>query len=262
MRLLIKLPSRGRPDQLYSIASKYIQYAHDMTKTRMRIVLDRDDSTVTPEYVQKLKDIHPNVEVYMGVSTGKIDAINRDTPCPSSFDILLLASDDMVPMQTGYDNIIRRKMMQHYPDTDGVLFFNDGFHKNRLNTIVICGSKYYSRFGYIYYPGYKSLWCDNEFTDVANILKKQTYSSQVIIKHEHPGTNSAIVFDETYTRNQVFYFEDEALYFSRRSIVEKMYAPTTTPSKSPQDTGPKLRMPTSALNSPIKLPPVSIRIRR
>jgi hypothetical protein len=259
MSLLIKLPSRGRPDQLYSMASKYIEYAHDMTKIRMLIVLDTDDSTVTPQYVQKLKNIHPNVQVILGVSTGKIHAINRDTPCPSTFDILLLASDDMVPVQKGYDNIIRQKMAQHYPDTDGVLFFNDGFHKNRLNTIVICGSKYYKRFGYIYYPGYKSLWCDNEFTDVAKILKKQTYSPQVIIKHEHPGTNSAVVFDETYTRNQVFYFEDEALYFSRRSIVVQMYNPDSTTKSS---SGPSLRMPTSALNSPIKLPPVSIRIRR
>jgi hypothetical protein len=105
------------------------------------------------------------------------------------------------------------------------------------------------------------LWCDNEFTDVANILKKQTYSAQVIIKHEHPGTNSAIVFDETYTRNQVFYFDDEALYFSRRSIVAQMYTPPST-TKTTDNTGPRLRMPTSSLNSPIKLPPVSIRIRR
>lgn len=258
MRLLIKLPSRGRPDQLYSIASKYIQYATDMSKIHMLIVLDTDDSTVTPEYVQKLKNIHSNVQVNIGISNSKIHAINRETPCHSSFDILLLASDDMVPIQHGYDNIIRRKMLQHYPDTDGVLFFNDGFHKNRLNTIVICGSKYYRRFGYIYFPGYKSLWCDNEFTDVANLLKKQTYDSQVIIKHEHPGTNSDIVFDETYTRNQVFYFDDEALYFSRRTIVAQMYNPPTPKSSS----GPMLRMPTSALNSPIKLPPVSIRIRR
>jgi hypothetical protein len=261
MRLLIKLPSRGRPDQLFTIASRYVQYAEDMTKIRMLIVLDTDDSTATPEYVQTLKNIHQNIEVNLGVSNGKIHAINRDTPSLSSFDILLLASDDMVPVQKGYDTIIRQKMIQHYPDTDGVLFFNDGFHKNKLNTIVICGSKYYSRFGYIYYPGYKSLWCDNEFTDVANILKKQTYSAQVIIKHEHPGTNSAIVFDETYTRNQVFYFDDEALYFSRRSIVAQMYTPPST-TKTTDNTGPRLRMPTSSLNSPIKLPPVSIRIRR
>ena len=250
MSLLIKFPSRGRPDQLFSIASKYVEYASDMANIRILISLDSDDATATPEFVEKLKNIHPNIQVVLGISSGKISAINRDMP--DTFQILLLASDDMVPLKKGYDSVIRQKMTKHYPDTDGVLFFNDGFHKDKLNTIVICGSAYYKRFGYIYYPGYKSLWCDNEFTDVAKLLKKQTYFPEVIIKHEHPGTNSAIIFDETYTRNQVFYFEDEALYFSRRPILARMYNPPS---------GSTLRMPTSSLTSPIKLPPVSIRIR-
>lgn len=255
MSLLIKFPSRGRPDQLFSIVSKYVEYAVDMANICILISLDSDDSTATPEFVEKLKGIHPNIKVVLGISSGKIDAINRDIS--GIFQILLLASDDMVPLRKGYDTLIRQKMMKHYPDTDGVLFFNDGFHKDKLNTIVICGAKYYKRFGYIYYPGYKSLWCDNEFMDVANLLKKQTYFPEVIIKHEHPGTNSAVIFDETYTRNQVFYFEDEALYFSRRSIVSKMYNPPLIPN-----IGQTLRMPTSSWTSPIKLPPVSIRIRR
>ncbi len=77
-------------------------------------------------------------------------------------------------------------MIQYYPDTDGVLWFNDGFQKDRLNTLSILGKKYYDRFGYIYHPSYKSLWCDNEFTEVATKLGKQTYFEQIIIKHEHP----------------------------------------------------------------------------
>jgi hypothetical protein len=224
MSLLIKFPSRGRPEQLFTIYSRYVEYAEDMTKIRVLISLDTDDKTVTSEFIEKLKKIHPNVQVVVGTSCGKIGAINRDMPHPSTFNIVLLASDDMNPVQKGYDNIIRQKMAKHYPDTDGVLFFNDGFHKNNLNTIVICGSKYYSRFGYIYYPGYKSLWCDNEFTDVANFLKKQTYFPEIIIKHEHPGSNPSIVFDETYTRNQVFYYEDEALY-RKRSVTYKKWSP-------------------------------------
>jgi hypothetical protein len=262
MSLLIKFPSRGRPEQLFTIASIYVEYAADMTKIRMLISLDTDDKTVTPEVIKKLKNIHKNVQVVVGTSCGKIGAINRDMPHPSTFSIVLLASDDMIPVQKGYDNIIREKMAKHYPDTDGVLFFNDGFHKNKLNTIVICGSKYYSRFGYIYYPGYKSLWCDNEFMDVANFLKKQTYFPEVIIKHEHPGTNSVIIFDETYTRNQVFYYEDEALYFSRRPIVSEMYNPRSESILRMSPSESILRMPSSFLTSPIKLPPVSIRIRR
>ena len=69
-------------------------------------------------------------------------------------------------------NSIRQKMIKHFPDTDGVLWFFDGWRKD-LNTLCIIGRKYYERFGYIYHPDYKSFWCDAEFTEVANKLKKQ-----------------------------------------------------------------------------------------
>jgi hypothetical protein len=77
-------------------------------------------------------------------------------------------------------------MNANYPDTDGILFFNDGFKGQELNTLCILGKKYYERFNYIYYPEYKSTWCDNEFMLVGNQLRKQKYFPMVIIKHEHP----------------------------------------------------------------------------
>jgi hypothetical protein len=76
--------------------------------------------------------------------------------------------------------------MFNYSDTDGILFFNDGFQGNKLNTLCILGKKYYERFNYIYHPDYKSCWSDNEFMVVGNILKQQSYIDQVIIRHEHP----------------------------------------------------------------------------
>jgi hypothetical protein len=217
MRLLIKLPSRSRPDKLVSMVSKYIEYAADITNIKFIISLDCDDDTVSPHLLTKLRGIHPNVEVIVGESTSKIDAINRDIPDPSTFDILLLASDDMNPVMYGYDTVIREKMKLFYADTDGVLFFNDGFNNEKLNTIAICGSKYYKRFNYIYYPEYKSLFCDNEFTDTAYKLGKQKYFNIVIIKHEHPGTNSNVEFDKLYQKNQVYFEQDKALYLKRSS---------------------------------------------
>ena len=58
--------------------------------------------------------------------------------------------------------------------------------RDRLNTLCILGKKYYDRFGYIYNPEYISVWSDNEFMDVGNILEKQTYFDEVIIQHQHP----------------------------------------------------------------------------
>ena len=112
------------------------------------------------------------------------------------FDIVLLASDDMVPQIKGFDTIIKEKMLSNYPDTDGVLWFNDGYKGDTLNTLCILGKKYYDRFNYIYNPEYKSVWCDNEFMDVSKLLNKVTYFDITIIRHEHPdwgfGSNDSI----------------------------------------------------------------------
>jgi len=97
-----------------------------------------------------------------------------------------LASDDMIPQIRGFDKVINTLMNANYPDTDGILFFNDGFKGQELNTLCILGKKYYERFNYIYYPEYKSVWSDNEFMLVGNLLRKQKYFPMVIIKHEHP----------------------------------------------------------------------------
>ena len=113
-----------------------------------------------------------NVEFFYGNSKSKIEAVNADMDKVGDWDVLLLASDDMIPQVKNYDEIIIQKMNEFFPDTDGVLWFNDGNRKD-LNTLCILGKKYYNRLNYIYYPEYKSTWCDNEFTDVGNILKKQ-----------------------------------------------------------------------------------------
>lgn len=121
----------------------------------------------------------------------------------------------MIPIVEGFDNIIRDKMKEYFPDLDGVLWFNDGNQKNKLNTLWILGKKYYERFNYIYYPEYKSTWCDNEFMDVVNILKKQQYFDQTIIKHEHPDWGFGNR-DQIHTENIKNESHDKSLYFERK----------------------------------------------
>ena len=130
---------------------------------------------------------YKNTKLVIGHSLSKIDAINRDlSDFGYDWDIVLIAADDTIPQIIGYDNIVRNDMVFNYPDTDGILWYNDGFQEDTLNTLCILGKKYYKRFNYIYHPDYKSCWADNEFMTVGNILKKQSYFDQVIIKHEHP----------------------------------------------------------------------------
>jgi hypothetical protein len=187
MKLLIKFPTRGRKDKFFLTLDKYHEYCKNIEDTNFLISLDEDDSEMNTNEVLDILSKYKNTKVVIGLSKSKIDAVNRDlNEYKQHWDVVLLASDDMVPQIKGYDDIIRHNMMFNYPDTDGILFFNDGFQGNKLNTLCILGKKYYERFNYIYHPDYKSCWSDNEFMVVGNILKRQSYIDQVIIRHEHP----------------------------------------------------------------------------
>jgi hypothetical protein len=214
MRLLIKFPTRGRREKFFSVLDKYYSNLSDLDNTTFLISLDKDDTQMNnTEVVNKLKS-YKNLKYFYGNSKNKVDAVNRDINKVNDWDIVLLASDDMIPQIEGYDELIRNEMSKTYSDTDGVLWFNDGNRKD-LNTLCILGKKYYKRFNYIYNPEYKSTWCDNEFTEVGNILKKQKFIDQIIIKHEHPdwGFGSRDDIHRLNLENENY---DKSVYFKNK----------------------------------------------
>lgn len=159
-----------------------------------------------------------------GFSTSKIHAVNRDMDYAPDYDIAVLVSDDMICHKKGWDTILKMRMEMHFPDTDGCLFFWDGDpatakHNNGkgLCTMNIMGKKYFDRFGYFYHPSYKSLWCDNEFTEVAQKYGKMVFSDQVIFKHDHYSNNGKQP-DALMKRTQGFYNIDKANYESRKRL--------------------------------------------
>lgn len=181
LKLLIKFPTRQRPEKFFRVLDMYYEYIRGIN-FEFIISCDKDDISMNnPEVIDRLNN-YPHLKYFFGENKSKMEAINNDMKS-ANFDILLLASDDMQPVKRGYDNIIKNNMLKYFSDTDGVLWFNDGFQKSNLNTLVVCGKKYYDRFKYIYNPEYKSLYCDKEFTEVSINLGKVVYFEDVIIKH-------------------------------------------------------------------------------
>jgi hypothetical protein len=213
MKILIKFPTRGRPKKFLEVLDMYYSFLSDIDRTIFQITIDEDDILMNNNNViDKLKN-YKNLFYNIGISKTKIHAVNRDI-IVGDWDVLLLASDDMIPIKNGYDDIIRKYMIDKYPDTDGVLWFYDGNRKD-LNTLSILGSRYYQRFNYIYNPDYKSLWADNEFMAVADILNKQTFYDEVIIHHQHPdwGYGSR---DKVHTLNNMNDTYDKNVFLLRK----------------------------------------------
>ena len=216
MKLLIKFPTRNRKNKFFTVLKQYQRLCEDIENTFFLITLDNDDDEMNSPEVADIFTTFKNIKYVYGDSTSKIHAINRDLETVDEWDIVLLASDDMTPKVKGYDNIIRNKMKEHYPDTDGVLWFNDGHQGNNLNTLCILGKKYYERFNYIYHPEYKSVWSDNEFMLVGNLLQKQTYFDEVIIEHEHPdwGYGKRDIIHTVNSKNES---HDRNLFINRKN---------------------------------------------
>jgi hypothetical protein len=219
MELLIKIPTRGRPEQFFSMLDLYIKYLGNKEKTRFLITADIDDELMNNDKIREYIKIYSDsynvdIEVVFSESKNKIHAINRDLDIYSkSWDILVLASDDMLPVFEGYDEIICRDMEENFPEKDGILYYPDGY--TDLNTLPIMGRKYYERFGYIYNPEYKSFFCDNEFHEIADHLKKQYHSKIVMFSQEHPA-NIGNGWDEVYEKNNTTWEEDKLVYINHR----------------------------------------------
>lgn len=224
MRILLKCPTRSRPAQFIRVLNQYISLANRPDLIGVCVSCDQDDTTMTETSVQQsIKNITHRVawcEIYYGSNTNKIEAVNADIQSISwPWEMVVIVSDDMVPQVKGYDDVLRSHMISKFPDTDGILWVNDGTQGDKLNTISIMGRKMYDSFGYLYHPSYKSLFCDTEFTDLCKgpLASKCTYIPYMLIRHEHPGTGFPHRNDALYMRNQIYWYPDMLTYISRKN---------------------------------------------
>jgi hypothetical protein len=161
-------------------------------------------------YFRRQKDC----QVFVGQSKGKIEAVNADFDKLGNYDVLILASDDMIPVTRHYDLVIADLMKQHFPAMDGCLHFSDGLNRHGLNTMPIAGNGLFDEWGYIYHPSYKSIYCDNEFQEVTERDEKSYKDSRVLFLHQWAKKTG---FDSTFKRNSGFKLVDKLNFESRKA---------------------------------------------
>ena len=213
-KLLVKFPTRNRTEKFFVTLDAYYNLLSGHHQVSFLISCDIDDISMNTTAVKNRLDTYNDLMYDFSDNNTKIEAINTGLDA-YDFDIVLLASDDMIPQVKNYDDIIINDMMASFPEMDGVLWYNDGIQSNNLNTLCILGKKYYDKFGYIYHPSYKSLWCDAEFTEVSKKLSKVAYSDECIIKHEHHSTCNEQI-DKLYQENEKYENEDKNTFVLRK----------------------------------------------
>lgn len=219
MKILCKFPTRERPTRFKDVLSAWVNMADDPNGIVWLFSFDNDDPVL--ENLTEFAIMMPNcpAQVFTGLSSNKIHAINRDIEkVRDPWDILVVLSDDMVPTRKGWDTIIRTQMEHYAPDGDAIIWFFDGKQAD-IVTLPIMGRKYYDRFGYVYHPDYVSVFADNEQTDVARDLGKLFYFSNPIAHHRHPANFSDVQKDALYLKNetQAIWDRDQATYNRRKA---------------------------------------------
>ena len=213
MRIIYKLPSRSRPAKLLACLDNILAMArHD--DFIIIPTLDDNDYTVNQELKEQLTVFGDCVQPVYGRSSSKIHAVNRDVP-KSEWDIIIATSDDMEFIESGFDLQIIEHMIKFFPDTDGVLHYPDGFPHADILSLPVIGRKYYDRQGYIFFPGYVSLFPDEEAIIVGKSLGKLASIQYDFVRHNHPA-NGVGQMDAQYKYTEKFYPVDKRTFESRK----------------------------------------------
>ena len=218
MKILVKFPSRSRPEQFLKTLQGWIDLADNPADIAFLVSYDADDATMTDDVIARAKALHPAVMCVKGNSKSKVEAINCDIEkYYQGSDIILVISDDMWCRRRGWDNVIRNAMLKSFPDTDGSLWIFDNSQR-RINTIPCFGRKFYERTKYIYHPSYFSLWCDNEQTEVGLKLLKLVFVETTVATHEHHSWGKGMQKDALYAKNDQYWSIDKENFLRRRDL--------------------------------------------
>jgi hypothetical protein len=222
--ILVKYPTRQRVAKFTNNLANYLDKSSGKHDLIFVISMDTDDNAMnSPDVREALDaccDVGIDVQYHYGESLGKINAINRNIPT-TQWDILIATADDMEPVEDGWDDIIVQDMMREFPNLDGALNYNidprlegkgpDGY--KTLITLPVIGRKLYDKFGYIYHTDYKSEWCDNEQTEIFEILGVLRHINRRPIVHKWAENQDALM-----RRNiQVGWDQDRQTYAKRKA---------------------------------------------
>lgn len=222
--LLIKIPTRSRPEKFFKQLDKYYSMLSGKVRYAFLIACDLDDQTMNNAAIKERFANYPNLTVTFSTNVSKVEAYNRDL-ATADFDIVLVASDDMEPAMWGFDKTIVEAFAQHFPDYDGVLNYHDGHVGAQCNTYPIIGKMFYKRFGYVYHPAYLSLFANDQLTMVSRMLGKEFVSNDVLLRHNHPAWGLG-EWDVLYQRNEALKDLDHAVYKFHKSNNFNIAPPT------------------------------------
>lgn len=172
------------------------------------------------EYILSIDNSDPYLATYAAQFSGRdvkklvtdnhsaIEAFNRGAK-HSGGNLLIAISDDFNIAPPHWDEHLLAALKGK---SDYLVKTDDGAQP-WIITLPIMDRVYYERFGYIYYPDYKHLFCDTEMTHVGDLLNRRL-TIPIKFTHNHYTTGNT-KRDAINIKNDATWEQGEKLYLSR-----------------------------------------------
>jgi hypothetical protein len=203
-RITLGAASRNRPDRMSSVIRNWILNSDHRERIEIIISIDEDD-LMKESYismVEKAKeDLEISIKLLINKNTNTVEAINR-IKGEYTGDLIFIFSDD-----TGCFNSWDTSIDAVYSKMPGsyIIKTNDGVSKD-LITMPIFTKSYLDHKPWIYYPGYKHMFCDTELTCITYMEDKVIDASDLEFTHFH-YTQGHSEKDEVDIKNQNTFYD-------------------------------------------------------
>ena len=209
-------PSRNRPQMAYAVAKKWIDMASKEYPFEYILSIDTSEPQKEKywELFSMLADSGENygkksLSILVKDNETAIQAINNAAK-ESKYELIIVISDDF----DCFDNW-DKYLVENLKDRQDFIVKTDDGIQPILITLPIMDRKYYERFGYVYYPEYKHMFCDTEMTDVGHILGKVITLKDKPFIHKH-YTAGYMEKDDINVKNDATWTQGETLYNQRK----------------------------------------------
>lgn len=176
MKISLIHPSRSRPHKSFNTTSKWLSNATGENEIELIVSLDDSDPSLDEYAILYKQNI---LHLICSNNNSSVAAVNNGAKYATG-DILIVISDD-TDCPHHWDKIILNAVSDRQ---DFVLKVYDGIQKY-ICTMPVMDRKYYERYGYIYHPEYLHLFCDTEFTHVADVTNKMIWRNDILFQHMH-----------------------------------------------------------------------------
>lgn len=204
--------TRGRPEKMVACLDLWLSKADNPLSIEHIFSIDEDDKEVV-EVARGYKHILNKP------GHGCIAAWNKAANACCG-NILIQLSDDWIP-PIGWDTIITTRLGDKINEeavlaiSDGIIR-EDGKMTDCLCMAIMTRDRLLAQ-GHMFYPEYKSVYSDNEFTDRAYADNVVVEARDIIFQHEHP-INGNVPFDKTYVEQNAKerYQSGNEIYMDRK----------------------------------------------